>query len=156
MTGAKAIATRVTRSLSITRAADCRLQPSSRACRARKTSSLLLCFALLLIASCEARETPTPPEVAGDPKTGAAVIADIGCGVCHVIPGIPGARGTVGPPLAGFAGRAYIAGTIPNRPELLVQWVRDAPSLAPDTAMPDLPLTDRQALDVAAYLYTLR
>jgi hypothetical protein len=40
-------------------------------------------------------------------------------------------------------------------PEVLVRFVRDAPSLAPDTAMPAIDMTDQQASDIAAYLYTL-
>lgn len=106
---------------------------------------------LLLLAACDA----VPPGD-GDPEGGRRVIARLDCGVCHAIPGIPGARGRVGPPLAGFASRAYIGGAVPNRPALLVQWLRDAPSLAPGTAMPPFPLSEREAADVAAYLYTLR
>lgn len=92
----------------------------------------------------------------GDPEVGERVIAEIGCGVCHVIPGVPGPRGTVGPSLEGFANRAFIAGVVPNRPDLLIEWVGNAPALAPDTGMPDLPLSEQEARDVAAYLYTLR
>ena len=124
--------------------------------RRRFPLDCVLAAAPLVLGACEAPLPSAPGIAGGDSAAGKAVIAAIGCGACHAIPGIPGARGTVGPPLAGFARRAYIAGVIPNRPELLVQWVRDAPSLVPDTAMPALPLSERQALDVAAYLYTLR
>jgi cytochrome c1 len=86
---------------------------------------------------------------------GRAVIAAIGCGACHAIPGVPGPDGTVGPPLDGFARRSLIAGSLPNRPEVLVRFVADAPALLPETGMPDLPLSDQEARDVAAYLYTL-
>jgi hypothetical protein len=84
------------------------------------------------------------------------VVADIGCGVCHRIPRVPGAHGVVGPSLEAFGRRALIAGIVANEPGTLVRWVQDAPSIAPETGMPDLPLSDRQALDVAAFLYTLR
>lgn len=119
-----------------------------------RTTALAFLVAFLALAGCDS--PPAPRTVAGDPGAGRQVITSIGCGACHVIPGVPGARGTVGPTLAGFAERDYIGGVVPNRPALLVQWVRDAPSLAPDTAMPDLPLTQPQARDVAAYLYTLQ
>jgi cytochrome c2 len=91
----------------------------------------------------------------GDAKTGRDLIAATGCGVCHAIPGVPGASGIVGPPLNGFAHRTYIAGTIPNESATLVAWVRNAPSLVPQTAMPRLPVSHDAATHIAAYLYTL-
>lgn len=95
--------------------------------------------------------------VAGaDPERGRAAIGKIGCGVCHEIPGIRGAGGIVGPSLARFGLRALVGGVVPNRPEQLVIWVRAAPTLAPKTGMPQLPLSEDEARDVAAYLYTLR
>lgn len=96
-------------------------------------------------------------EVAGgDPARGAAVIRDAGCGACHTIPGVDGARGLVGPPLTSWSRRSYIAGSLPNSPENLVRWISDPPSVEPATAMPDLDLSAGEARDVAAYLYTLR
>jgi len=86
---------------------------------------------------------------------GARVIARVKCGVCHEIPGIPGAHGVVGPPLTGFARRSYIAGVLPNDPTRLVAWILDAPSLVPETLMPAQPLARREAQDAAAFLYTL-
>jgi cytochrome c1 len=80
----------------------------------------------------------------------------VGCGVCHIIPGVPGAAGIVGPPLTTFARRTYIAGIVPNEPAALVAWVRNAPSLAPQTAMPRLPISQDEATHIAAYLYTLQ
>ena len=94
--------------------------------------------------------------VGGDPEAGRVAIAAIGCGVCHEIPGVTGANGVVGPPLEGFARRQFIAGVLPNRPGVLTHWVREAPALLPETAMPDLPIGEEQARDIAAYLYTLR
>jgi mono/diheme cytochrome c family protein len=91
----------------------------------------------------------------GDPAVGRELVRDVGCGACHEIPGLVGPRGRVGPPLAGFARRALIAGRIPNRPAELARWVRDAPAFDPDTGMPPMPLTPDEARHVAAYLYTL-
>jgi len=93
--------------------------------------------------------------MAGDATRGAAIIEQADCGSCHMIPGIRGARGVVGPPLLFMARRTYIAGRIPNRPENLVQWVMDPKQVDPMTAMPDLGLSRQEAQDVAAYLYTL-
>lgn len=92
----------------------------------------------------------------GDSTRGRDLIAAVGCGVCHTIPGISGAGGIVGPPLTTFARRTYIAGVIPNEPAALVTWVRNAPSLVPQTAMPNLPISHDDARHIAAYLYTLQ
>lgn len=91
----------------------------------------------------------------GDPDRGAALIEKVDCGVCHRIPGILRARGRVGPPLTNFAQRAFIAGQVPNSPETLVRWIQNPPSIAPDTAMPVLGISEGDARDIAAYLYTL-
>jgi cytochrome c1 len=61
----------------------------------------------------------------------------------------------VGPSLEGFADRGLIAGRLPNRPDMLARFVRDAPSLVPGTAMPAIPMTDRDAADIAAWLGSL-
>lgn len=92
----------------------------------------------------------------GDPQRGRAVIERVGCGVCHVIPGMRGPGGLLGPSLAGLTGRVTLAGSLPNRPAVLAQFVRDAPSLVPHAAMPELPLDEQEARDVAAYLYLRR
>jgi cytochrome c1 len=97
-----------------------------------------------------------PVHTGGSAGRGAQVIATKNCGSCHTIPGIQGAAGVVGPPLFFFSRRTFIAGQMPNTPENLVQWVRSPQSVVPKTAMPNLGLTDQQARDVAAYLYTLR
>ena len=124
--------------------------------RLRACGAALGVAAATALVACGGADTGAVGHVSGDPAAGAVVIARTGCGACHAIPGIRGARGIVGPPLGGFAGRTLIGGVAPNRPAVLVRWVRDAPSLAPDTAMPRLPLDEREAIDVAAYLYTLR
>ena len=48
-----------------------------------------------------------------------------------------------------------IAGRLPNQPDVLTAWLIDAPSLAPGTAMPPSPITEAEARDIAAWLYTL-
>ncbi|HEY9198850.1 MAG TPA: c-type cytochrome [Gammaproteobacteria bacterium] len=78
-----------------------------------------------------------------------------GCTSCHVIPGIVGANTHVGPPLDGLAQRRYLAGSLANTPANLVRWIRDPRAIAPGTAMPDLDVGEQDALDMAAYLYTL-
>ena len=49
--------------------------------------------------------------------------------------------------------RGLIAGRLPNNPETLARFVRDAPSLVPGTPMPAMPMSEQEARDVAAYLY---
>lgn len=95
-------------------------------------------------------------ETGGDAHRGAALINQYRCGACHYIPGIHDARGMVGPPLMFFGQRTFIAGEVPNSPQNLVQWIRSPKSIEPGTAMPDLGLSEQEARDVAAYLYTLR
>jgi cytochrome c len=62
----------------------------------------------------------------------------------------------VGPSLSEFARRAYIAGEAPNTARALIQWIMVPQSIEPGTAMPTLGVGERQARDIAAYLYTLR
>ena len=91
----------------------------------------------------------------GDPDAGAILIQRYGCGACHIVPGIPRARGTVGPDLTGLRARAYIGGVLPNRPGDLANWLQSPPRYAPDTAMPDMGITEAEAEHMVAYLYTL-
>ena len=65
-------------------------------------------------------------------------------------------RGVVGPPLDGMASRAFIAGQLPNTPDVLVAFLQNPPALVPATGMPDVRLSLDQARHVAAYLYTLK
>ena len=96
-------------------------------------------------------------EIAGaDARRGRALIAQVGCSGCHTIPGVHGARGNVGPPLDRFGERAMIAGMLPNEPRGLVRWLSHPQSVVPGNAMPDMGLDERNARDIAAYLYTLR
>lgn len=90
-----------------------------------------------------------------NPEEGRIALQTHDCGVCHVIPGVRGARGQVGPPLDAYSRHIYVSGKFPNTPQILVQWIRDAPSMAPQTAMPAIAMTESQARDMAAYLYTL-
>jgi cytochrome c len=94
--------------------------------------------------------------MSGNSDRGKQLIESYGCGSCHVIPGIPTARGMVGPPLIYFSRRTMIAGELPNSPENLVLWIRNPTMVEPGTAMPALGLSDYDAHDVAAYLYTLQ
>jgi len=99
---------------------------------------------------------PAGVETGGNADHGKQLIQQYGCGACHVIPGIREAHGLVGPPLIYFSQRTMIAGELPNSPPNLVRWIQHPRQVEPKTAMPDLGLTEDQAIDIAAYLYTLR
>jgi cytochrome c len=92
----------------------------------------------------------------GDAERGKQAIRQNACPTCHVIPGISEAKGLVGPPLDRFAERVYVGGVVPNTPDNLVAWIMDPPSIDPLTAMPASGISEAEARDIAAYLYTLR
>jgi mono/diheme cytochrome c family protein len=88
-------------------------------------------------------------------ERGKAAIERAGCASCHTIPGIGWPEGKSAPALEGMDRRALIAGRLPNRPDLLAAFLRNAPALVPETTMPAMPLTEREAFDAAAYLYAI-
>ena len=92
----------------------------------------------------------------GDPRQGPAAIGRYGCGSCHRIPGIRAATGMVGPPLEGIASRAYLAGQLPNSPANMVRWIQHPQHVEKGTVMPEMGVTEGDARDIAAFLYTLR
>lgn len=94
---------------------------------------------------------------AGDPARGKTAIAKYGCPLCHTIPGIEGATAVVGPPLDHVATRPLLGGGhIPNTPENMVKWIQHPQQIDPKNVMPELGVTDADARDIAAYLYTLK
>lgn len=116
---------------------------------------ILGCLSSACSGNNSAHSQPYVLAIGGNPERGRQIIADVGCGACHTIPGIRAANGLVGPPLMWWSRRAYIAGELPNTPENLVKWVRFPRSIEAHTAMPAVGLSEQQAKDVAAYLYTL-
>lgn len=117
-----------------------------------------LALALLMgLTSCTTASPATTNEVvlAGDPAAGRVALQAYGCHACHVIPGVTGANSLVGPPLIGWAERAYIAGRLPNEPAHLVAWIQYPQAIEPGTAMPNLGVTEEDAVNMSAYLYTL-
>lgn len=114
--------------------------------------------AAFLLFLCGCKEPPEREHfmAEGSAERGREIIVQVGCGACHSIPGIAWPKGEVGPALEGFAAQALIAGRVPNRPETLAAFVRNAPAVVPGSGMPPMPLTPEESSDVAAYLYTLR
>ncbi|HSK11344.1 MAG TPA: c-type cytochrome [Vicinamibacterales bacterium] len=117
--------------------------------------ALLIAAAVGALSGCSIRDD-TRPVTRGDAGRGLAAIQEHGCGTCHSIPGVPGANGLVGPPLSAIADRGYIGGVLPNTEPDMIRWLIDPPAVDPRTAMPAVGLTEEQARDVTAYLYTLR
>ncbi len=62
----------------------------------------------------------------------------------------------VGPSLAGFGRRPYIAGTLQNDGANLVRWIRDPQAIEPGTVMPRLGVSETEARDIAAHLTALQ
>src|ERR1051325_7196653 len=93
---------------------------------------LLLCS----VCSCTSRgevvraEDPTRASV----DRGESLLYSYNCGSCHSIPGVAEAKGTLGPPLGGFAKQVYIAGLLTNTPENLVRWIVDPKKIDADAA----------------------
>lgn len=126
--------------------------------RYRSLMLLLVIAGALGLAACGWFEEPGEPLIAvpgGDPAIGKDLIFEYGCHSCHSVPGVNAADAHVGPPLDAWAERRYIAGLLPNEPDNLVAWIVNPPRFEPDTAMPTLGVSEQDAADIAAYLYTL-
>jgi cytochrome c1 len=90
----------------------------------------------------------------GDPSAAPLVIRRYGCAGCHTISGIPGGDGQVGGPLTDIRHRVYVGGVLPNSADNLVRWIVAPQVFSPRTAMPVTGISDAEARDVAAYLYS--
>ena len=91
----------------------------------------------------------------GNPEAGRRAVTQYLCATCHRMGGVAGAYNDVGPPLDGIAKRRFIGGVLPNTPENMVRWLRNPPAIDPQTAMPALGLSEQDARDITAFLYTL-
>ncbi|MCK1289787.1 c-type cytochrome [Bradyrhizobium sp. 30] len=115
----------------------------------------LLVTALLATATA-ACEAAGPDNFTGDARRGADLVKQFHCGGCHDIPGIAGAEGNVGPPLHRIGTRTYIAGYIQNSPDNMADWIEDPQRALPGNAMPRMGIPQKDARDIAAFLYTLK
>lgn len=113
---------------------------------------------MTVMAGCARRDADVLAQdiTGGNPARGRRLLYSYSCGSCHEIPGVGEADGTIGPPLRAVGNRIYIAGLLQNRPENLLRWIAQPQEVQPGNAMPDLGVTEEQARDIAAYLYTLR
>lgn len=83
---------------------------------------------------------------------GQVALQQYGCVSCHVIPGVTAGRNHVGPPLGGITQRAFIAGVLEFNEINFIRWVRFPQRIDPDTAMPNLGVTELDARAILAYL----
>jgi cytochrome c len=113
-------------------------------------------WVLAFSAGCRTSEEPRIPNLSGDEERGRHLMSYYGCGSCHTIPKVAGANTVVGPPLWGMADRGYIGGVLPNTEEAMVRWLMNPQAVATRTAMPNLYVTEQDARDMTAFLFTLR
>jgi putative membrane protein len=126
----------------------------------RRSAAMLGCVALLacvVSSSCSQGQAQMAASVTGgDVNRGKTAISKYGCGSCHTISGIANAHGLVGPPLTGIAARMYVAGVLQNTPDNIVTWIKNPKAVDEKTVMPVLGVTDQDATDIAAYLYSIK
>src|SRR4051812_10064809 len=123
-------------------------------------ASILLVFLRALTAGCKNPEARSGPREAvrmtgGNPKDGKEALKNYGCRTCHTIRGVEGASAKVGPELNGLRDRNIIAGKLPNSPDNLMRWIRDPRAIDPHTDMPNTGVSEEDAKNIAAYLYSL-
>jgi len=121
---------------------------------------LVTCAWLGVSAAAAADLATVDPKAAtapvGDAARGERLITQLGCGTCHVVPGVPSAQGNVGPPLTRMGGRIYIAGVLSNTPDHMIEWLRFPQRVVPNNGMPDLGINEADARDLAAFIATLK
>ncbi len=98
---------------------------------------------------------PAPAPTTAEQGRGQALV-QYRCGACHKVRGTIAAA-LAGPDLTHVMSRGTIAaGTLPNGPGTLAEWIEAPQSLKPGNLMPNQGLTGQQLTDVLAYLETLK
>src|SRR3954454_1666984 len=90
----------------------------------------------------------------GDIARAPDLIRRYGCAGCHTIPGIHGGDGQVGGPLQEVKRRVYVGGVATNSPDNMIKWIVSPQTFSPRSAMPATGISEAEARDVAAYLYS--
>lgn len=116
-----------------------------------------LILAVLVLAACR-EEVPAVVGVGGgNPVRGRKLVESrYACTSCHSIPNSGGAAALAAPPLDHIAVRKLIAGKLPNNPPNMMRWLQNPEDAVPGASMPDLNITEKDARDITAFLYTLR
>jgi cytochrome c len=95
----------------------------------------IVSISVLLFMTAACGKDPAELRVGASSERGKIALTQYACQACHLIPGITGSQTFVGPPLEG---------------------IRHPKSIDPQTAMPDMGVTEEHARDMAAYLSTLK
>ncbi len=115
------------------------------------------------IAATLVPQEPAPPTRSlGDADAGRRLIEPLGCGTCHRFSGVPAIAAAPLPVPVPAAQLTRALALAPDlrytrgrfQPGALVSWLRAPAALKPDTLMPQIPLTEKQAQDLAAYILT--
>jgi len=123
----------------------------------RHPTTTCVCLSVLALSACSDETTKRLPSFTnGDPHRGKTALTSYGCVACHTIPGVRGSNSVSAPPLIGISQRSYLAGMLENTPDNLRLWIQHPRKVNPHTAMPEQGVTDQDASDMAAYLYTTR
>jgi cytochrome c2 len=109
---------------------------------------------LAALAACSKQLPTTEPLTGGNPRTGQQLVARYGCAACHEIKGIAHADSKVGPSLTQIRDSGYVGGVLPNSADNLIKWIMHPRTYSPKTAMPELGVSEAEARDMAAYLYS--
>jgi len=120
----------------------------------KRTIPILLFSLAAALGGCSKPLPGTEPLTGGDPRQGQQLLERYGCAACHRIKGIANANSRVGPSLEDIRDGGYVGGVLPNSADNLVKWIMDPTEVSPRTAMPDLGVTEAEARDMAAYLYS--
>lgn len=113
-------------------------------------SGLRICLAALaLLTLCGCHQTY---HAAASQASAPNLMIQYGCPTCHVIPGVPGAVGKVGPPLDDLGQRSFLAGTLQNSPDHLAAWIQHPQHFQPGTAMPEMGVTPQDANTIVRFL----
>ncbi|MFL6585091.1 MAG: c-type cytochrome [Chthoniobacterales bacterium] len=117
---------------------------------------LLLIAGAMLLVSCgpsSGSKQWAADSTGGNPDAGKSQILRYGCAACHTIDGVS-SEAVVGPPLTRMASRSYLAGNLANNAANMVRFIQHPRQVHNDTAMPEMGVTEQDARDIAAYLYT--
>lgn len=133
------------------------LQRAERTGAVRERGGLcVVLVAVALLTGCGPESPPGMDSPTGDPARGRTLMQSYGCSSCHAIPGVSATHAAVGPPLTDMGKRAYIAGILPNTPADMVRWIREPQAIDARTVMPDMGVSEADARDMAAYLWSLQ
>jgi len=122
----------------------------------RTSCVFVIAYTITLLACRDHAAKWSSALTAGDPARGKTALTTYGCIACHTVPGVPGSNVLSAPPLIGISQRTYLAGMLENTPENLQRWIQHPRQINPRTAMPEQGVTDQDARDIAAYLYTTK